>query len=58
MNFNETLLYRIFEIPVDAYKKDCLYMFILKFPALIFVVTLGTCLAIFIDFVNASKRIN
>lgn len=49
MKFKETVLYKTLLIPVENWKNDCLYTFLLKTPYLLLLLIVGMPMAIICD---------
>jgi hypothetical protein len=58
MKFSNTLLSSVLKIPAVNWKKDCAYVFFLKMPYFIFLLTIGVTVAIIIDFIASILSID
>lgn len=55
MKFEDTLLRAVLRIPVNEYKENCTYMFVLKLPFLISLMIIAIPTALCVDFIHSFR---
>lgn len=51
MKFNETLMYKILQMPIEAWEKLNIYSFVLCVPALLVMLVIGIVVSLIFDLV-------